>query len=121
MKNKFCDLAKKMSYLSDHHQHRIGTVISKKNKLISVGYNQIKTHTKSTHTYNMVHSEFHALIGLSLKETKGCEAYIYRANKKGELCLAKPCKSCFEMLKRAGIKKVYYTANNAWYEEKIVV
>jgi deoxycytidylate deaminase len=51
MKNRFFDVAKAASKHSDHPAHKLGAVIVKGNKIISVGFNKNKTHTKSNHAW----------------------------------------------------------------------
>jgi deoxycytidylate deaminase len=56
MREKHFALAQKISRLSSHHSHKLGAVIAKRNKVVSVGYNQIKTHPVSTHPYQQLHA-----------------------------------------------------------------
>lgn len=119
MKSKFFKLAKKLSEKSDHHSHHLGCVIVNKNSVISVGFNQLKTHSKSPHKYKMLHAEISALLGNTYRELKGCTAYIYREHRSGEKALAKPCPSCEIALKEAGIKKVCYTTEEGYKEERL--
>lgn len=112
MKLKYFDLAKKLSKKSDHHSHQLGCVIVNKNKVIGLGFNQIKTHTRSLHQFKMLHAEMSALLGNSYEDLRGCEAYVYRECKNGKKAMAKPCPACEQALKLAGIKKVYFTVDN---------
>lgn len=112
-------LSKKLAELttySDHTQHRMSCVIVDKNRIISEGYNQIKTDVKSNHPYKSTHAELDAIVDAKNKDIKGCTAYVYRMNRNGELSNAKPCPSCENLLKLAGIRKVYFTNNNSWDE-----
>jgi len=117
--DKFIELARKLSLNSNHKQHHLGCVITKKNKIISMGWNKTKTHPKSTARFHMLHAEIDALLGLSLQDTRGCTAYIYRENKAGKLAMARPCDGCELALKQAGIKKIIYTYDNGILQEKI--
>ena len=116
MKLKYFDLARKLSVKSTHHQHKLGCVIVKKNKIVGVGFNEVKTHTQSPHPYKMLHAEISALLWNSYKDLEGSEAYVYRERKDGKLALAKPCSACESALRVAKIKKVYYSSETGYQE-----
>lgn len=114
MKEKFFRLAKRMSLLSPS-PYKIGCAIIKKRWIISLGFNNMtKTHPKATHPFKTLHAEMHALIGLSLEETKGATAYVYREYKDGSLAMSRPCDPCMLALKTAGIKRVCYTDSDGY-------
>lgn len=116
MKQKFFELARKVS-LNSSSEPRLGCVIVQKNKIISVGFNNMKkTHPKSPHPFQTLHAEVHALIGCSYEDTKGAIVYLYREKKSGLLGLSKPCPSCELALRIAGIKKVYFTSDVGYQE-----
>jgi len=119
MKKEYFNLARKLSHRSEHPQHKMGCVIVNKHNIISIGFNSLKTHRKSNSYDNRLHAEIDALIGLSYEETSGGTIYIYRERKDGTLGLARPCTTCMEALKRAGIKKICYTDYDGFKEEKI--
>lgn len=117
MKKRFFELAKRLSFKSNHPQHKLGCVITRKNKVISFGFNEIKTHTKSNHKYKMLHAEISALIGLPFEELQGCTAYVYRQKKDGSTAIARPCEACRLALSLAGISTVCYTDEEGFKEE----
>jgi deoxycytidylate deaminase len=119
MKIRFFELAKKLVKHSDHHQHNIGSVIVLKNKVVSVGYNILKTHRHSPHPFKSSHSEFRAIWGTDPVELRGAEIYVYRQKKNGELGLARPCESCYSLIKSVGIKKIHYTDYDGYKTEKV--
>ena len=45
--------------------------------------------------------------------------YIYREYKNGKLAPSRPCPSCMAMLRDFGIKKIMYTTEDGFAEEKI--
>jgi len=116
---RFFNLAKKISYKSTHDQHRLGAVIVKKNKIISVGFNQAKTHTKSKHPMRTIHAEFDAILNVPRNELQNAHVYVYRETKDGKLAASKPCKFCHQMLKSLGIQKVYYTSINGYHSYEL--
>lgn len=119
MKMKFFQLAKKLSYSGTHWQHKVGACVIRKNRVVSTGFNQVKTHTKSPHPYNMLHAELAAIIGCSYEELDGATIYVYRQHRDGNPAMSKPCPICEAALRQAGIKKVFYSANNEFKEMEL--
>jgi deoxycytidylate deaminase len=116
-KNRFFQIAKKLSQKSDHRQHRLGCILVKGNSLIGLGFNQNKTHTKSTNEFRTLHAEVSAIVNANEEDLYGSVAYVYRETKSGALGLSKPCAACENMLRSFGIKKVYYTSPEGYKEE----
>lgn len=115
MKLKFFHFAKDLTQYSDYHQHKVGCVIVKKNRVISFGYNKRQTHPKSTHKFHYLHAEVDALLKIyKASWAQGCIAYVYRQTRDGSLGLAKPCAECQKALKKAGIKKVFFTTKGSY-------
>lgn len=87
---------------------KMGCVIVRKNgKVIGRGYNKVKTHPSGSGFASSCHAEVSAVINAlgNVHSLDNCIAYVYRKNG----LMAKPCKDCHSLLKRNGIKKVYYT------------
>lgn len=109
---KFIDLACKIAEKSTS-KFRLGCVIVKKNRVVSVGYNSMeKTHPKSQSFGNYLHSELSALISTPKEELFNSTAYIMRIKKDGSLGSSKPCPVCYEALKLANVKTIYYIDSN---------
>ena len=87
-------------------------VIANKNQVVSIGFNKYKTDPKSRHPFKMIHAELAAILDNRFADLKGTTAYIYREDRHGNAALAKPCPSCMETLRLAGIKKVVYSDMN---------
>lgn len=119
MKMKFFELAKKLASKSDHSQHRLGCVISKKNRIVSIGWNKLKTHSKSPHKFKSIHAEFSAILGIDPEELKGSDIYIYRQRRNGVPANSFPCESCFNMLQSICVKNIYYTDEGSFKHEQI--
>lgn len=117
---RFERILRRLTKFSDHHQHKMACLIIDKNRVVSFGWNQDKTHPKSTHPWRHIHAEVHAIIGNTFEDLKGCTAIIYRENKMGEKSMARPCPTCLESLKMVGIKRIIYTAENRYIEEDII-
>lgn len=118
MKLKFFEIAKAASKHSDHPAHKLGAVIVKGNKIISVGFNKNKTHTKSNHAWKRLHAEICAIIKTK-EDLTGCNIYVYRETKLGNLGMARPCPSCLAAIQESGIKRICYTTDNGYTEEMV--
>jgi deoxycytidylate deaminase len=118
MNVKFFDLAKKISKLSNHGHHKLGSVIVRGSKIVSVGTNNTKTHPKSTHPHFSLHSEMAAIL-LAKQDLKDCELYVFRETKDGVWALARPCQYCWELISESGIKAVHFTRYMGHQTEKI--
>lgn len=46
------------------------------------------------------------------------QIYLYREYKNGKLAPSRCCQSCLALLKELGIKKIYYTTEDGYVEEK---
>ena len=119
MKMRYFNLAQKMSFKSDHKQHLIGGCLVKKNKIISLGFNKVKTHPKSNSLHQHIHCELDCILGIDKELLEGATLYLYRQNKQGVPSICRPCRFCEVLLKEVKIKKVCYTDNNTFKEELI--
>lgn len=118
-KNKFFDLARKLSKKSTYC-HQLGAVVAKKNKVVGLGFNNpYKTHPKSNNRFKTIHAELDAILGLAKEDLVGSTIYVYREHKDGSPANSKPCQYCQMLIKQAGIKKVCYT-DAGQYKEYIV-
>lgn len=116
--DRFLSIAKKVSKKSDHHSHKLGCIIVKGNKILGTGFNVLKTHPHSPHSYKSIHAEYMAVISANY-EVEGATAYIFREQKNGTLAMSRPCESCWKYLTKCGVKKVVYTFEGSFKEEKI--
>ena len=112
MKNKFIKLCQKVASYSDHHQHKMAAVVIRKNKLISFGFNSLKTHTKSPHLWKSTHAEFSAIKGINKEQLEGASILVFREQRDGTMANARPCASCLKLIINSGIKKIYFTHKN---------
>jgi deoxycytidylate deaminase len=120
MKIKYIEKAKEESLKSDH-QHKIGAIFVKGNRILAKGYNQIR-HLKIGKKYTnfdcSLHAERDCLSKLDKENIFGGELYIYRHRRTGEPGLAKPCPQCMWMIKELGVKRIMYSINEFPYWEK---
>ncbi len=102
------DLAREASY--DVH-YSLCALIVLKNRIRSIGYNQPKTHPMSIDTkMQQIHAEMDALIRChdNVDITK---AYmiVVRLRPSGNPGMAKPCVVCQSILKKVGLRHIFYT------------
>lgn len=118
--------AKAASELSDSPQHHLGAVLAYGNKVISVGWNSMKTNPlqkelnkqrnfdkEDSPNNGAVHAELACLLNVQYMDINWSKAalYIYRQHKNGQPALAKPCKACMKAIQDKGIRKVYWTTD----------
>lgn len=107
--------AKKMA-LESNQEHRVGACVVKSGRVLSVGKNEVnKTNwiTKVYFEYPTVHAECSALAKLTPEIIRGATVYVYREKWTKSPGLAKPCTHCARVLAEMGIRRVYYTTNDA--------
>lgn len=109
MKLKYFKLAQNVASKSSSYP-KMGCVIVKKNRVVSVGFNnREKTHPKSKTMGHTLHAELHAIIGVDPADLKGAHVYVFREHLNGDLAMAKPCAVCHAVLSAAGVRRVFYT------------
>lgn len=106
-------VACKTAECSTFNRHRLGAVIVRGHRVMSVGSNSIrysKEIGKST-----LHAEEAAIIKM-LKSSRqhqliGADLYVSRVRPNGSIGLAKPCDRCMDLIQSVGISRVFYTTN----------
>ena len=86
---------------------------------VIIGCNDQKTspfakQMKSTWHWN--HAEFSVL--KHVDDGSNGVLYLYREIANGDLAMSRPCDICEKLLREKNIRKVIYTINNGWVEEK---
>ena len=117
MDDGFLRLARNVSFHSNHRV-RIGAVIVKNGKPVSVGFNKLKTHPMYTRVNHRrakyiqsLHAEMSALIS-ARTDVSGATIFVYRERRDGSRGNAKPCPVCQMLLAEAGVKKIYFSTDN---------
>ena len=136
MKMRFFKEAKKESLLSDYDGQHLGAVAVYGDKVIlAKAHNSNKTNT-TQYFYNRYRIEqksnimskpprSHAECNLYRRirfldiDFSRVSVYIYRELKNGKLGMARCCPACMEALKSLGIKKICYTTDVGYAEERI--
>lgn len=132
---RFFNIAREVSYLSDFKQTKVGAVVVSGNRILSSACNSQKTRPLQ-HRYNIYrnfddyensiareHAEVAALSPLIGKDIEWDKVniYVYREHKNGERGCSRPCAACARLIRDLGIKTVYYLNENGDYvKEKII-
>lgn len=138
MKERFFKFAREAARWADYQGTRsapsIGAVAVYKGSLVAEAWNTNKTSPLQAR-YNVYryepadtpcksHCETQLLQRLRWKfgnsiDWSKVNIYLYREYKDGKLAPSRPCPSCMAMLKDFGIKKIMYTTEDGYVEEKI--
>jgi deoxycytidylate deaminase len=107
-------------------RYRHGSVIlDSKNRVIAVGRNYwagTEVITKDSRIKKTVHSEINALTKVNIRRLRGSTVVNF-ARTNQNVVLSRPCPSCWAVLKKLGIQKVFYTefsdlTRPLWREER---
>lgn len=124
--------AKRASMFSDDSRVKIGAVLIYKHKILSIGFNTSKTHPlqenidfnyfKCDDCTGKLHAETMVLYPFYRNSTNlsGATIVTYREKKDGTLGNSRPCNRCLSLIKRLGIKKLMYTTDTGYAEEKLI-
>ena len=137
MKERYFKFARNASLCATYTgSHRfspmIGAIAVYKGTIVATAWNTNKTsplqarynvYRFSADTPDKAHAEVSLVqklrwkFGDSLDWSK-VTIYLYREYKDGKLAQSRPCPSCMTLLKELGIKKIYYTTEDGYAEEK---
>ncbi len=101
-------------------------LVSRKGQIIAVGRNYFdgkKVKTDEGVLSRTVHAEINALNKINIRRLDG-SVLISFGRTNASIILARPCQNCFAVLKKLGIRKMFYTLSSIlnepiWKEEKI--
>lgn len=132
---RFFNIAKEISYLSNYKRARVGAVVVIGNRILSTACNSLKTRPLQ-YRYNVYrgfdnyensipreHAEIAALsplIGKMIDWNK-VSIYVYRELKNGKKGCSRPCAACSKLIKDLGIKNIYYINENGNFEKEKVL
>ncbi len=128
----YFNVAKNVAELSDFKRVHIGCCVVYKHRIISSASNSTKTHPLQRKLnkyrfdediYHPLHAETRALLPLINKKDidfSDVSLYLYREDKNGNIAPSHPCPSCEALIKKLGIKNIYFTNNGGFSHEKIL-
>ena len=123
-------IAKAVSKTSTFDRIRIGAIIVYKKEILSAGVNIKKSHPMQKkynsfrfdcpqEYHHYLHAEMRAIINSDKENLVGASIYVFREDNRGKLAPCRPCPACMEVIKKYGIKKIFYTTENGYCEELI--
>lgn len=102
-------------------RHRLGAVIVKGGRVLSTGFNEVR-YTKELRKPTL-HAEEAAILKIMKArrhgDLVGADIYISRVCPSGRVGLAKPCRSCSDLIRASGLAGVFYTTDEgvtAYYD-----
>ena len=99
--------------MMSQHNFKHGAVIVKNGKIINSSRNQYCTIARVGNFKARIwsiHAEMNALQGLPKSITNGANMYVVRVSKTNHQFMnSKPCAICSSLIRKAGIKNVYYS------------
>lgn len=110
---------------------RIGCAVYYKGTLLARGHNSDKTcplqkeynqyRYRNSNTPHKIHAEIMALKKIRWLDIdfSQVEVYTYHELKDGTPSLSRPCESCMALIKKMGIKKIYYSTPNGFAYERL--
>ncbi len=106
---KFGKIALKKAMEYTLGRHRVGCVVVKGGKILSVEHNLYTKHAEERATNKVWRSEM-----------VGATVYVARPlyTEEVPIGLAKPCEDCEKLLRQLGVKKVVYSTQNGWNYER---
>ena len=137
MNKRYFKFAREAAQWADYQGTRsapaIGAIAIYKGSFVAEAWNTNKTSPlqarynvyrfRDSETPDKAHAESNLIqrlrwkFGDNIKWDK-VEIYLYREYKDGSLAPSRPCPSCMALLKDYGIKKIYYTTEDGYVEEK---
>ena len=128
---KYFNVAKTVARTSEYPRIKIGSCIVKKNKILGVGINMVKSHPTQkiynknrgidiNRIYNNIHAELDAILKVAnKKDLEGASIYLYRENSTGEIRMCRPCSACMALLQKYHLRYIYYTNEGNLCKEEI--
>lgn len=117
----------KIAEANDGSNVRFAAAVVYRNKIISIGYNRMKSHpfqakfaknSESIYLHAEIHAIKNALRELPVEDLTKCELYIARVKRPQSYAdnfiwgLAKPCIGCERAIAEFGIKRTIYTCDD---------
>lgn len=101
--NRWIEQARKESLLGRHKDQLVGALLIK-------GGNVVARASNMSRPWGVCNRGFHAEERLlKNRHAKGCILVVVRSNPKGKLStMSRPCKKCFPLVKKSGVKKIIY-------------
>ena len=99
-----CIIQAKKSIMNNKH----GSVLFKGKDILGTGFNYIKSDNKEKSRPISIHSEKDCIKCIRFDKLIGADILNVRLNKSENLTFSAPCKGCRSLLRRKGIRKVFW-------------
>jgi deoxycytidylate deaminase len=123
--NYLYNTAFKLAETSTYGRFRLGAIIAKKNKIVSMGTNQKKSHPLQAkyatrpHLEAWLHAEIHSLSLARVEDLLDADIYVSRILKNGTLGNSRPCSGCLKAIKDYGLRGMYFYEDDAVHYESV--
>lgn len=129
----FFRAADAVASLSDHKQTKLGCVLVDKHRIVSSGHNsstRCSPLQKQMDTAKfgfpdqhkgLVHAETACLLPLIRQgyDMSRSDLYIVRRHRNGSLAISRPCPGCMSLLRASGVRRVFFSVEGGFSEERI--
>ena len=94
---------------------KVGAALYNGSVLMSAKANSYKTHPKLLPftNYPHLHAEQAVILSVGFNQCHGTTLFVSRVLKDGNIAMAKPCEVCQELIRYAGVRRVFYTTENS--------
>lgn len=118
LETKLTRVALSLYHIPSHKNIHFSFIV-KRNKILSIGWNDKKTNplsVKFDYWNDSTHSELSAIkrYDYDLDDLKNCVMYNIRFSRAKELVMAKPCDSCQQLIKYFRVGGVKYSTENGF-------
>jgi len=104
------EVAGKLASTSDCPNFKMGAALMRANRIVATGRNWFKkSHPQSQTIWNGIHAEFDCLNREDYDKTRRGVLFVVRINNSGNFTMARPCDMCLTLIRKYGIRVVYYT------------
>ena len=98
-------------------QHHHACVLARGGRIVSIGTNKRKKNSFVAFLSRSIHKTLHAEMVAIVRARKkidlsGCDAYVFRLNRAGQLANSEPCVLCKRALQQYGIKRAYFSSED---------
>lgn len=117
---KMFRLAAQAAKFSEHKKYKLAAVLFINGKPVSVGFNHYRSHPliSKFSSVKTTHAEIDAISNLKYNwNMKNSFLVVCRIKKDGSFGLARPCPLCESILRKKGIKKVFFTSDQGYSKD----
>lgn len=115
---RWLDSAVNLTSLAKHEQWRVGALLVKGGRVLSMGVNRYRNHPSKVGIEGVsYHAEEVALKRAG--DARGATIYVARVTRSGIMGLARPCERCQELLAEHGVHTAVWTTPTGYGKSRI--